>query len=69
MLAFTLLLLLVVAGAAAKKHLWWGTGRSPSADVCAWTSWRLPSEVAPSRYNMTFDVQMEAHIMYRVYQI
>ena len=28
--------------------------------MCSWSEFRLPAGVAPSRYNLTLDVQMEA---------
>jgi hypothetical protein len=46
------------AAAAASRGLERGaTGRAADA-ACAWAQWRLPDVVAPSRYDLTLDVQL-----------
>lgn len=56
---FTLLLILLMAAAAAGKSF--NLLHRSSEDIaCEWTDWRLPGIATPTRYNLTFDVQMES---------
>lgn len=57
---FTLLLLLLMAAAAAGKSFKLLNFRNSEDVACAWTDWRLPGVATPTRYNLTFDVQMES---------
>ncbi|KAL4530099.1 hypothetical protein Ndes2526B_g04856 [Nannochloris sp. 'desiccata'] len=57
LLSFTFLLLIITLVAAAKRHFSFSWRSIDHA--CAWTEWRLPQGIAPSRYNLTFQVQMQ----------
>jgi hypothetical protein len=59
-LTFTLLLLVLAAAAATKSGIARGAGGAAAQAVCSWDQWRLPPVAAPSRYNLTFEVQMQA---------
>lgn len=57
LLTFTFLVVALTAAAAAKRHFNFG---SRSLDhACNWDEWRLPEGVAPTRYNLTFQVEMQ----------
>lgn len=57
LLSFTFLLLILTLAAAAKRHFSFGWKSIDHA--CDWTEWRLPQGIAPSRYNLTFQVEMQ----------
>lgn len=54
---FTLLIITLAIAAVAGRHMSFGLSSSDTA--CEWTDWRLPTWVTPSRYNITFNVQMQ----------
>jgi puromycin-sensitive aminopeptidase len=57
LLSFTFLLLILTLAAAAKRHFSFSWRSVDHA--CDWTEWRLPQGIAPTRYNLTFQVQMQ----------
>jgi len=57
LLSFTFLVLILALAAAAKRHF--SLNWKSIDHACDWTEWRLPQGIAPSRYNLTFQVQMQ----------
>jgi aminopeptidase N len=58
LLSFTFILLILTLAAAAKRHFSFSWKSIDHA--CDWTDWRLPQGIAPTRYNLTFQVEMQA---------
>ncbi|KAK2080839.1 hypothetical protein QBZ16_000693 [Prototheca wickerhamii] len=58
--SFLVILLALVAAAAAGHSVLPGLIGKAEAEACAWTGLRLPAGVAPTRYALELDLQMEA---------